>query len=67
MVRGEVFGSAGKLELDLREGNSRSNASVEVQRSFPQKDVEQRVVDTNLPVIFDEPKFPEAVHEKTHS
>src|SRR5208337_4757729 len=35
--------------------------------SFLQKDVEEGVVNPNLAVIFDEPQFSEAIHEKTHS
>ena len=32
-----------------------------------QKDVEERVVNPNLAVIFDEPQFPKAIHKKTHA
>ena len=33
---------------------------------FLQKNVEQRVVNSNLAVVFDEAQFPKAIHEKTH-
>ena len=35
--------------------------------SFLQKDIEERVVNPNLAVVFDEAQFSEAIHEKTDS
>ena len=34
---------------------------------FLQKNIEERVVNPNLAVIFDEAQFSEAIHKKTHS
>ena len=47
----------------LAQGNPQKGAAP----LFLQKDIEQGVVYPNLAVIFDEPQFSEAIHEKTHA
>jgi hypothetical protein len=38
-----------------------------LQASFLQKYIKEGIVNPDLPVVFDEPQFPEAIHEITHS